>query len=132
MLEKLVAFLIGVLQDFRRVRFHSHRAFFTATGEEQVFLTITNLSRSREIEVTHVWLDLSHQVAALPPERPLPKRLRPDEVWETWVPFRAVPVRFQQEVLSLGRLRLSTGRIVKARPDKNVPSEGYSPGGPRE
>jgi hypothetical protein len=129
MLEKLLSFLVAFLQDFRRVRFRSHRAFFATSDQEHVFLTVTNLSRSREIEVTHVWLELSPQVATLPPQRPLPKRLRPDEVWETWIPLAVVPTHDQSEVLKLGRLRLSTGRVVKATPDKNMPFEGAVPGG---
>ena len=132
MLEKLLSFLVGFLQDFRGVRFRSHCAFFAATDEEHIFLTITNLSRNREIEVTHVWLALSPQVSAVPPQRPLPKRLRPDEVWETWVPLRAVPPHLLPQALSLGRMRLSTGRVFKARPDTDVPFEGYGPGGSRE
>ena len=126
MLEKILSFIVGVLQDSRRVRFRSHRAFFTE--DEYIFLTVTNLSRSRDIEITHVWLELSPQVAALPPQRLLPNRLRPDEVWETWIPLQAVPPQFLPEALTLGRLRLSTGRVVKARPDNDVPFEGYVPG----
>ena len=128
MLEKLFSLLVSIYQDFRRVRFRTQKAFFANSAEEQIFLTITNLSRSRDIEVTHVWIEAAQQVAALPAQRPLPQRLRPDEIWETWVPLQGVPLQLREQVLHLGRLRLSTGRVVKSAPDRDVPSEGSVPG----
>ena len=54
MLLKLLGFLVVALQDLRRVRFRSHRAFLQGDPDEKLFLTVTNLSRTRDIEITHV------------------------------------------------------------------------------
>jgi hypothetical protein len=131
-LEKLFSLLVGILQDFRRVRFRCHLAFFAGQQEPHVFLTITNTSRNRDVEITHVWLDLTPPIAAVPPQRPLPKRLRPDEIWETWIPLTAVPAHLHAHVLAHGRMRLSTGRVSRAIPDKDVPFEGYVAGRPAD
>jgi len=128
-LLKLLGFLVVTLQDLRRVRFRSHRAFFQGSPDEKLFLTVTNLSRTREIEITHVWVAGSKQVHALPAERPLPKRLRPDEIWETWVTLGSVAEADLPRILKLGRARLSTGRIVRSLPDAAIPGVGFVPGG---
>jgi hypothetical protein len=73
------------LLDRRRIRFRVHRAAFISSGREALFFNLTNLSKAREIEITHVSIASSPPVAALQAERPLPKRLKPDESWETWV-----------------------------------------------
>jgi hypothetical protein len=62
------------------------------------------------------------------PERPLPKRLKPDEIWETWIPLQNIPETFLDEGYHLGRIRLSTGKIIRSRKDKKVPSIGFVPG----
>jgi len=59
-------------------------------------------------------------------KRPLPARLRPDETFETWVPVEAVPD--VPRVEWLGRVRLSNGKIVKSRLNKDVPPVGYVAG----
>ena len=54
----------------RRVRVRVHRAFFDG-GQECYFVNVTNVSLNREVEVTHVWFDLSPRVHAIrPSERP--------------------------------------------------------------
>jgi hypothetical protein len=128
MLESLLYRLLDLAQDFRRVRFRAHKAYFAGGNEEHLFLTVTNVSRSREIEVTHVWLATSPIVSALPAERPLPVRLRPDQAWETWIPIASVRPAYTHSLLTLGRLRLSDGRTLRSRPDHDVPPEGYVPG----
>jgi hypothetical protein len=128
MIDALLFRLLDLAQDFRRVRFRTHKAHFKDGGAEHLFLTVTNVSRAREIEVTHVWLATSPIVSALPVERPLPVRLRPDQVWETWIPIAAVRSEYASSLLRLGRVRLSDGRTLKSRPDADVPPEGYVPG----
>ena len=130
-LLKLLGVLVATVQDLRRVRFRSHRAFLQGSPDEKLFLTVTNLSRTRDIEITHVWVDGSKQVHALPAERRLPKRLRPDEIWETWVTLGSVAQADLPRVLKLGRARLSTGRIVRSLPDVAIPGVGFVPGGSR-
>jgi len=95
---------------------------------KQVFFDVTNLSGKREIEVTHVWLATSPTVSALPEQRPLPKRLKPDESWGSWVCLDDVPPNSRNDVWKFARVRLSTGRTIKAVENKDVPPEGYFPG----
>src|SRR6185436_2187986 len=111
-LEKLVDLVAPQLLDRRRVRFTVHQAAFVQSGRQAFFFNATNLSKDREIELTHVWLASSPPIAALQPERPLPKRLKPDETWETWIFADAIPPELHESVASLARARLSTGRQV--------------------
>ncbi len=114
----------------RRISLLVHHAYFTHSGEPCFFLNLTNRSRDRDLEVTHVWFALEPEVHASPPDRPLPKRLKPDETWETWVEANRLPLDAGESLFRLGRARLSTGRIVKSTKNRHVPSEGAVPGGP--
>ena len=116
--------------DRRIVRFTVHRAFFLRSGRECFFLNVANLSRTREIEITHMWLDTTPQIAALEIDRPLPKRLKPDESWETWIDVARLPAESLELAFRLGRLRLSTGTIIKSKKSAKVPPQGTVPGGP--
>ncbi len=114
----------------RRVNLLVHHAYFGHTGKACYFLNLTNRSHERDLEVTHVWFALEPEVHAHPPDRPLPKRLKPDESWETWVEADRLPIGVGESLFTLGRARLSTGRIVKSRKNRDVPSQGAVPGGP--
>jgi hypothetical protein len=88
---------------------------------------VTNLSPRREIEITHIWFDTNPRVDILNLVRPLPARLGLDETFETWVPVQAVPD--VAHVARLARVRLSTGKVVKSRLNKDVPPVGFVAGG---
>jgi hypothetical protein len=113
----------------RKLRVLVHKAFLLPTGPECFFINVTNISKSRDIEVTHIWLDTEPQVHVLRPERPLPKRLRPDETWETWVQVSEIPNAYIENTYYMVRVRLSNGKIIRSRMNKRVPSVGYIPGG---
>lgn len=115
--------------DRRKIRFTVHRGFFVASGKECFFLNLSNLSRNREIEITHVYLDCGEQIHALHPNRLLPKRLKPDESWETWVEAERVPSSLRGTACTLGRARLSSGKILKSVENRNVPNAGTVAGG---
>jgi hypothetical protein len=132
-LEVLKAILepLGSLYGDRRiVRFTIHRACFAKSGRECFFLNVANLSRTREVEITHIWFDTEPQVHASEPDRPLPKRLKPDESWETWIDVIRLPEAVRESAFRLGRLRLSTGTVIKSKKNRNVPEQGTVPGGP--
>jgi hypothetical protein len=114
----------------RRLSLLVHQAYFAATGKACYFLNVTNLSADRELEITHVWFDLEPQVHAVVHDRPLPKRLKPEETWETWVEAERLPTDLGKKLFTLGRARLSSGGIVKSSKNRNVPSQGAVPGGP--
>ena len=115
----------------RRVQVLVHQAVFDG-GPHCFFVNIANLSKDREVEITHVWFDCSHQIAVLQPSRPLPKRLKPEESWETWIEFSRIPstVRETESVYALARVRLSSGRVIRSKENVNVPHVGTVPGGP--
>ena len=107
-----------------------HRAILLDNNTQCYFINAMNLSRDREIEVTHVWFESNPPVHVLNPHRPLPKRLRPEESWETWVEVSHLNQYSDDEVYTLARARLSTGKIVKSKQNRNVPPIGAVPGGP--
>ena len=118
----------------RRVRVQVHRASFLdgglIHGQECYFVTVTNLSLSREVEITHVWFHTPVSTHVLRSERPLPKRLKVDEAWTTWLPVDELPAELTEaDVYKLARVRLSTGKVFKSKRNKGVPPFGAVPGG---
>jgi anti-sigma regulatory factor (Ser/Thr protein kinase) len=107
-----------------------HLAYFTASGTVCYFINATNLSSTREIELTHAWFAVDPPVYAMPPDRPLPKRLKPDETWETWVEATRLPPTIDEAIYELARAQPSTGRVVRCTHDHDVPEFGTVPGGP--
>jgi hypothetical protein len=130
LVEKIVDLVMPAVLDRRRLRFTVHRAAFLDSAREAFFFNLTNLARSREVEVTHVWVECSPPVPALQDARPLPKRLKPDETWETWIYADEIPPGARGDVMVLSRARLSTGQVLKAKENRDVPPFGAVPGGP--
>jgi hypothetical protein len=60
----------------------------------------------------------------------LPKRLKPEETWETWVEVNKLPAHLHQSAYTLARARLSNGKIIKSVENIGVPESGTVPGGP--
>jgi hypothetical protein len=112
----------GWRQRQRRVRVLVHRGIFLPSSPEHYFMKVTNLSASREIELTHIWFETNPPVHILNPDRPLPARLRLDETFETWVSIPALPN--VPNVERLGRVRLSNGKVIKSRLNRKVPPVG--------
>jgi hypothetical protein len=126
----LAGLATGWQQRRRHVRVLVHRAFFQVPGSPQCFfIKVTNLSSSREIEVTHIWFATEPRADVLNSERRLPARLRLDETFETWIPVSAVPAA--RSVESKARVRLSNGKVIRSKLDKRIPPIGdvAGPGG---
>ena len=124
--------LVGVVIH---VRVRAHAGAFTGPPQRAWLacdsITVTNRS-TREIEITHAWFETpTGQVEAVDPERPLPVRLKPQQIWETWVPAAALATASLASVESLARVCLSDGRIVKGKKDEHIPHSGPVPGGLR-
>jgi hypothetical protein len=117
----------GVHQQRRRVRVRVHLAYFAASEVPYLFVNVVNLSSGRDVEVTHVWFEIEPRVDVLLAERPLPVRLRPDESWEAWV--KAAKVMSVPNPETRARVRLSSGRVIKSRRNRDVPPTGFVPGG---
>jgi hypothetical protein len=121
-----------VEQRRRRVRVRTHEAVFEGSTELCIMVNVVNLGQ-RPITITHVWLAADRELHLRNPRRPLPKRLEPDEPWETWSPLAQfgplLLVLDGSEILRSARVRLSTGRVIKAKPSRDVPTAGAVPGG---
>jgi hypothetical protein len=74
----------GMWIDKRELRVTVHKACLGVPGIEHYFINVTNVSRNRELEITHVWFDLDPQIPVMPRERPLPKRLKPTFQLSSW------------------------------------------------
>ena len=114
--------IVGLQQSLRVL---CHRAVFSPTGPDCYFINVTNLSLQRDAEVTHVRIESGNQIPVLNPSRTLPRRLRPEETWETWIEVERLPMSIRQDAFRLARVRLSNGRIIKSKRNENVPSAGY-------
>ncbi len=119
--------LRGLHQSRRRLQVMVHRGVFLGHGSPiYYFVKATNLSDSRDVEITHVWFATNPPVHLLIPERPLPSRLRPDETWEGWID---VSLLSHPNAERLCRVQLSTGTVVKSRLNSKVPQVGFVAGG---
>ena len=121
-----------VVQNARRVRVRTHGAVFAGSHDPCMFVNVVNVGQ-RPITVTHVWFATEPPVHVVNDERRLPKALGPDEPWETWVPLAAFGAQLErsseERLLRSARVRLSTGRVLKATPNRDVPPVGAVPGG---
>jgi hypothetical protein len=123
-------------QAGRRVQGRAHRAYFTSPGApagEFFFIKVTNKSPKRGVVVSHTWVTsldkFTDDVQIVNPERPLPARLRLDDQYETWIPVDEVP---ESDLGAEWRFRAKltvSDKVIKSRPNKNVPPSGYVAGG---
>jgi len=121
--------LSGLWRHRRKLKVLVHRARFETGGPEcYYFVNVTNLSKDRDVEITHVWFETVPQVHVMQPTRPLPKRLKPDEPWETWIPVDKLPTKDEEQVFTLGRVRMSNDAVAKSKKRRYVPSRGFVPG----
>lgn len=113
------------------VRLLAHPAVFAGSVRLALFVNATNLSETTDRVVTHVWIEGPPKVYAENPRRPLPKRLKPQETWETWIELGSMPRELLTRDLPwLARARLSTGEVVCGVPNESVPESGWVPGEP--
>ncbi|WP_165742357.1 hypothetical protein [Candidatus Thiosymbion oneisti] len=111
-----------------RVRVLMHRAYFDESIQPYIFIKVTNLSRDKGIEITHVWLESIPKTHLMRNERPLPARLRPLQTWETWVEETSIPTQYRKSPFELDRVRLSGGETFKSKENVTVPERGYVAG----
>jgi len=112
----------------RKARVMVHKAYFINNTCPYFFINVTNLSYQREIEITHVWFDCDFQVSVMQPSRPLPRRLKTDESWETWIEVDAIPKLLRNNAFTLARVRLSSGEVITSVKNEGVPHTGTVPG----
>jgi len=126
----IIRFLVSLAATFHqrwsRVHVTAHRAYFVNDPTQQLFITVTNLSPSREVEVVGVWIAGSPALEVL--SQPLPKRLKTDERWETWIPISAISALDLPYAELRARVRLSNGKEIRSRQNKKVAPIGHVPG----
>jgi hypothetical protein len=93
----------------------------TGLSGQRLYVKIINMSR-HDVEVTHVWLATKPEVDLIALDPPLPIRLRAEETHEVWFPLDDLPVDVELE--RLVRVRLSSGKTVRSRWNRNVPPVG--------
>lgn len=128
MIQIVLQWLFKTIQLTQRLRVLCHRAVMLPGGPECYFINVTNISLQRDVEITHVWMDCSDELPVLNPLRPLPRRIKPEESWETWIAMNSLPQSVRDDGYDLARVRLSNGRIFKSKENKNIPGAGYVPG----
>lgn len=129
-LSNLFEFFLSLIKSRRRLRLLVHRGFFSDSYTEYYFIKVTNLSLNREIVITSVWVDCNPNFYVMDPDRPLPLRLKPDDIWETWVKVDSLPREVRENAFNLVRVKISTGKVFKSKQNKDVPEKGYVAGGP--
>jgi hypothetical protein len=104
-----------------------HQAYFLNKPEEHCFfVNVVNSSQTTDIEITHVWYEGSTRIDVLERRRPLPRRLRPKQSWETWIRSAHVPP--DRNPFSNFRVRTSTGKVFYSERNRDVPIRGFVPG----
>jgi hypothetical protein len=101
------------VQERRKVRVLVHRVVFLPQSPEHLLVKVTNLSKSREIEITHIWFDTQPPIHMLDADRPLPTRLRVDETVETWGSGERAASGIPTE--RMARVQLPNGTVVNSR-----------------
>jgi hypothetical protein len=124
----ILSAIVASYRDKIRVRVLMHQAYWDRSTVPYLFIKVTNFSRSRDVEVTHVWLATEPKTHVVRNERPLPTRLRPLETWETWVERHSVPAEDRERPYKLGRVRLSGGETFRSRENESVPEFGHVAG----
>jgi hypothetical protein len=120
--------LNAAMAVFRRIRVTVHVGYFQSNPNKFVFINVVNLSPSREIEIVGVWFEARPRISVIEPTRALPKRLRPDESWETWVRYDEVSRIPAVRLFNLARVRISTGTVIASVRNRTVPPAGTPAG----
>jgi len=128
LLSRLVQPVKAIIARIRRVRVTVHTGYWPPNPELFVFVTVVNRSLSREVEIGAVWFEGKHRIPVEVPSRPLPKRLKPDESWETWIPFNAVRQISTVHLHNAACVRLSTGKVIHSIRNATMPPAGRPPG----
>jgi hypothetical protein len=131
----LLTWLYDTLTRRQRVRVLLHLGAFTdgqgkPASAMLYFIKVTNLSTTRDVEITHIWFATEPHVHFVNPARPLPARLRPEETFETWIDASVLSKTPKTEKPeNLCRVRLSRGKTAKSHFNRDVPPFGHIAGG---
>lgn len=102
-----------------------HKAYFLNNPVQHFFIKITNATLDVEIEVTHVWCENDTETVDILTV-PLPRRLKPFETYETWVPVADIPEH--DDIFQHFRVVVSTGEVFTSHQNVNVRPFGFVAG----
>lgn len=100
MIQTVLEWLFRIIGLKQSLRVLCHRAFFLPNGPDCYFINVTNVSSQRVAVVTHVWIEGDNQIPVLNPSRPLPRRLTPEEPWETWIEVERLPISIREDAFT--------------------------------
>lgn len=131
MLERLIenygGEFLNSLLNRRRIRVLVHRGVLEDNQKEAFFITITNATLDREIEITHVWFNSNPKVQVVRADRVLPKKLKPNETWDTWLPVNKLPLGYHPYAFTMVRVRLSNGSLAYSEQNLTPTEKGTVP-----
>jgi len=128
MVQTVLGWVFKCLGLYQSVKVQCHRAILLPNISECYFINVRNASPQRDIEVTHVWIAAASDIHVVNPVRPLPRRLKPDESWETWIELCKLPANIRENAYCLARVRLSNNKVLKSKMNISVPGAGFIPG----
>jgi hypothetical protein len=109
------------------IRVLVHKAYFLNNPAQQFFIKVVNVTPNIDVEVTHVWfendigtMDIMNDIA------PLPRRLKQNETYETWVSVADIPE--DGDIFHHFMVMVSTGEIFPSQQNVTVRPFGYIAG----
>ena len=118
--------ILQVIDARTKVTVLVHKAFFIdGSGKKPYyFVKVINSSPNAPFTITHVWVkDNSKEIDVLNPKRPLPHKLKPTDIWETW--FSKDIIQNQDDIFNNVFIVLSNGKEYKSKHNKTVRSVGF-------
>ena len=127
-LDSALGWLWKLLSLARAVKVHCHIGHLTHQNVDCFFVRVINGSPFRKVVLTEVWFDAGTRIPVINAERPLPKVLPPEEIWETWIPVAALPQHIWAQAPTLACAKLSDDTIIRSVPTPDVSPAGFVAG----
>ncbi len=108
-----------------KVKVLVHEAFFidSENREPHYFVKVINCSPINPITITHAWVkDGIKEIEILNTERPLPYKLNPTDIWETW--FRKDIITNHNNIFNNVYVVSSDGKKYRSKRNKTVRPAG--------
>lgn len=128
----IASFLIGwpfisIMESRRSVSCTVHLGYLD-DRKQYAFIQVVNRSPKKDVEITHVWFATHPRVNVHNPGRPLPRRLKPDEPWETWIEVAKLPNGQRDTCFDKAVVRLSSGKQIRSTRAGGIPPTGHVAG----
>jgi hypothetical protein len=107
------------------IRMLVHKAYFQNNPIQHFFIKIVNDTRDADVEVTHVWYENDTESVEIL-TAPLPRRLKPFETYEIWVPV--ADISEHDDIFQHFRVMVSTGEVFTSQQNVNVRPFGFVAG----